>query len=212
MKPFTIIQCDQRTPEWLAARAGRVTGTAADAVLAKGKGSAESVQRRNLRVRLALERFIGRAIDEGKQVTQAMQDGIDREAAAISAYEASTGNLVERTGFLAHNQLAIGVSLDGHVGDLDGLIEVKCPIHATHLETIKTRIIPTDYMRQIVHGQLVTGAKWTDYVSYHPDFGPLSLVVIRVERNEDDIQSYYNELTKFLAEVATEHAQLVKMA
>lgn len=211
MKPFTIIECAQRSPEWYQVRAGRVTGSVADAVLAKGRGGEESTQRRNLRTRLALERFIGRAIDEEKRVSQAMQDGIDREDAAIQAYEASA-ELVERTGFLRHNELMIGTSLDGHVGDFEGNVEVKCPIHFTHFNTILNRTIESGYMRQIIHGQLVTGAQWTDYVSYHPDFGPLSLCVIRVPRDQAVIDAYRVALVKFLAEVDAEHAELVKLA
>lgn len=207
MRNFTVIECEQRTPEWFLARVGRVTGTTADAVLAKGRGSAESVTRKKAIYRLALERVTGKPFDDKKKQTEAMANGVEREPVAFSVYEALNGVMLDRCGFCSHNEQLIGCSVDGYYGDFEGLVSIKCPEWHTHADTLRGKTIDTPYMRQIVHEQLVTGAAWTDFVSFHPDFPePLQLAVIRVDRNEIAVNSYAQELQRFLAEVATEEA------
>jgi hypothetical protein len=98
VRKFVEIAAEQRTPEWYAARVGRLTGSVAGDMLAKIK-SGEAAGRRNLRLRLVLERLTGKPQESGF-VSQAMQDGIDREALAFAAYEALTGEMVQRSGFL----------------------------------------------------------------------------------------------------------------
>lgn len=211
MKTFEIVTVDQRSPEWFAARIGRVTGSSANDMLAKerevGKG-----MRSKLRVRLALERITGRPLENDFH-SKAMEQGIEREADALAAYEAQTGQLIETTGFLKHTELMAGCSLDAHVGDFHGLVSMKCPIPTTHIETLRKRAIPADYLRQIQHEQWVTGAAWTDYVSYNPDFpGSLKLCIIRVERDDAALQAYELALRLFLTEVEAEQAEIEKLA
>jgi hypothetical protein len=212
-RQFTVIDCAQRSEAWFAARLGRVTGTTADAVMAQGrsKGSV-SVQRVKLRYRLALERLTGRAFEKDFQ-TQAMADGVEREPLAFAAYEAQTGVLLDRAGFCSHTTQMVGCSVDGYQGDWEGLISIKCPEWHTHADTLRAKTIDTDYMRQIVHEQLVTGAEWTDFVSYHPAFPErLQLAIIRVPRNPEALVTYAVELEKFLTEVETEYQALKTMA
>lgn len=212
MKPFTVIDVDQRSPEWLAARSGRVTGSTAKCVTAKGRGSEESMQRVNLRTKLALERITGKSLEKNF-TTQAMEQGIEREPMALAAYEAETGALITQTGFLQHNREMIGCSLDAHVGDFEGLVSIKCPEITAHWETLRTLTISGDYMRQIEHEMLVTGAAWADYVSFNPDFeGPLQLCIIRVKRDDAKIADYATKLTVFLKEVDTLEADIRAMA
>jgi len=207
MRAFSVVDCEQRSESWFAARIGKVTGTMADAVLAQGrtKGS-ESVQRKKLRYRLALERITGKSFEKDFQ-TDAMSNGIAREPIALAFYEAQKGVLFERAGFCAHTTLPVGCSVDAYYGDFEGLVSIKCPEWHTHADTLRGKTIETGYLRQIVHEQLVTGAGWTDFVSFHPDFPePLQLAVIRVDRNPQAISQYQDELLKFLAEVAMEEA------
>jgi hypothetical protein len=212
-RPFTVIDCEQRSESWKAARLGRVTSSVAHCVMAKGRSKGqESAQRRNLRVRLVLERITGQSV-ERDYVSDAMQEGIDREAEALAMYEAVTGLLVERTGFIQHDALEIGASLDGHVGDFEGVIEAKNPIRATHLSYLQTSRIPDDYYWQMVHAVVVTGAKWADFLSYHPSF-PESLRVklIRVPRDEMPIDAYLTELGMFLKECEQEERNIRELA
>jgi hypothetical protein len=207
------IICDaQRTPEWVTARLGRLTSSSADAMLANGRGGAESVQRRNLRIRLVLERLTGRS-GERDYVSRAMQDGIDREVDAVSVYEALTGRLLHTTGFVAHDSLMAGCSPDGYLDDFTGIVEIKSPIPATHLDYLRSGTIPTDYLRQIQHALWITGAAWCDWLSYQPDFPePLQVKLVRVTRDETQIKAYELLVRQFLAECDREYADVDAMA
>lgn len=207
MKPFTVIEAEQRSPEWFMARLGRLTGSRAADMLATIK-SGEAAARRDLRVQLVCERLT-QTLQEDAFVNAAMQRGIDMEPAAFAAYEALTGSVAQRTGFLAHDTLAIGCSLDGHVGDFEGLLEVKCPKSATHLGYLRGGVVPAAYVPQIAHNLFVSGAKWADFLSYDDRFpGSLQTFLVRVERDESAIEAYAAKALAFLAEVDAEVAAL----
>ena len=203
---FTIITHAQRSPEWFSARAGRLTGSCAASILAKGKGSAESVMRRDYRLQLACERLTGIPA-EGGFVNDAMQRGIDLEPIAFAAYEAATGNMVRSTGFLSADQHMVGCSLDGDVDNFEGIIELKCPKTATHIGYLKDPTTLLDaYRPQVLHNLWVTGAKWCDLVSFD-DRLPKALRLCRI--HVELVTSLYEaEALKFLAEVDAEVAGL----
>lgn len=203
MRLFTVIEAEQRSPEWFAARLGRLTGSVAGDMLAKTK-SGYSTSRRNLCLRLVLERLTGKSQDTG-YVSSAMQAGIDREADAFAAYEALTGDMALRTGFLAHTVHLAGCSLDGHLGDFDKLMSIKCRQPAGHWEFLKTGTIPADALAQIQHELWITGAREHDYFSWNPDFpDTLQSRIVTVPRVEADIAAYEREVLTFLAEVERE--------
>jgi putative phage-type endonuclease len=202
---FDVVSCDQRTPEWFAARLGRLTGSrAADALAAPLKNGGEPAGRRNLRVQLVLERITGQSQDSG-YCSPAMQAGIDREGAARAAYEAATGEVVQTSGFLAHPSLMAGTSLDGHLGDYTALVEIKCPLASTHLEYLRSGQIPANYLMQVRHALWITGAAWCDWVSYGPEFpADLQLKIVRVTAVARELDAYELLVRQFLAEVDRE--------
>ena len=205
MKAFTVIEAEQRSPEWFAARLGRLTGSRAADMLSIIK-SGEAAARRDLRVQLVCERLT-QTLQEDAFVNAVMQRGIDMEPAAFAAYESLTGQVARRTGFLAHDTLAIGCSLDGHIGNFDGLLEMKCPKSATHLRYLRAGTVPLDYLPQITHNLWVTGAAWCDFLSFDDRFPKgLQTFLVRVERSAIDLDAYITKATAFLAEVASEVA------
>lgn len=205
MKAFTIIDAPQRSDAWFAARVGRLTGSVAGEMLAKiGKG--EAAGRRNLRLRLMLEQITGKP-QESSFVSPAMQAGVEREEAAFAAFESLTGNVAVRTGFLMHTALMAGCSLDGHMGDFDTLLSIKCRQPAGHLDFLKSGTIPASALAQIRHELWITGASSHEYFSWNPDF-PASLQsrVVTVTRADANIPEYEEAALAFLAEVAAEVA------
>jgi hypothetical protein len=207
----TVLNAPQRSPEWTQARLGRLTSTGADAMLARLKNGDEAAGRRNLRVRLMLERLTGQS-QERDFVSSAMQAGADAEGDAFAAYEALTGTVLHRTGFLSCDDLMAGCSLDGHFGDFEGIVEIKSPLPATHLEYLKTGRVPTDYLRQVTHALWVTGAAWCDWFSYQPAFPEWAQIkLVRVERSAVDLVAYDVAARDFLAEVDGELAAFRKM-
>lgn len=208
---FTVIDAEQRSPAWFAARLGRLTGSRAADMLATIK-SGEAAARRDLRMQLVCERLTGQ-LQEETFINAAMQRGIDCEPLAFAAYEAKTGQMVQRTGFLAHTEHLAGCSLDGHVGEFDGLIELKCPKSSTHLKYLRAGVVPSEHVPQITHNLWITGARWCDFVSYDDRFPePLSLFVVRVTRDEKAIAVYESFARAFLAEVDREVSAIATMA
>jgi len=193
----------QRSPAWVAARLGRLTGSSAGDMLAevKTKGG-EAAARRNLRVRLVLERLTGVSQDEGYQ-SRDMTRGVELEPAALAAYEIATGALVRRVGFLQHHTLLTGCSLDGLVAG-GGIVEIKCPRSANHLAYLRGDV-PVEYRRQCQHNLWLTEAAWCDFVSYDPRFpAPLQLTIRRLTLSDAERRAYELAVRLFLTEVDRE--------
>lgn len=207
MKNFTVIDCEQRSELWRMAHVGLVTSAVASDMLAKPrKGASESVQRRNLRVRLALERLTGHPCEDNGYLSADMKRGIELEPEAVAAYEALTGDLVQSVGFLRHCELPIGCSPDGIVGDYDGGLELKCPIASTHWEYLRLAgEMPAEYVPQVTHSLFVTDLPWWDFASFHPAFPePLRLYRVRVSRDKVDLKAYALAFSLFWSEVDRE--------
>jgi YqaJ-like recombinase protein len=206
-----IVTDTQKTPEWYAARLGRLTASRAADMLATIK-SGEAAARRDLRVQLVVERLTGLP-QEDAYVNQAMQRGLDKEADAFAAYEALTGNLASPVGFVAHDTLMAGCSPDGQVDGFAGLLELKCPKSATHLDYLRARKVPGKYLAQITHALWITGAAWCDFLSFDDRF-PLQLQTFchRVYRADVDLAAYELAATLFLSEIDRECAEVSKLA
>lgn len=203
VRDFTVIDAEQRSEDWFMARLGRLTGSRAADMLATIK-SGEAAARRDLRVQLVCERLT-QTLQEDPFINAAMQRGIDCEPLAFAAYESLTGQMATRTGFLAHNTLPVGCSLDGHVGAFEGLVEVKCPKSATHLSYLRAGKVPAAYVPQITHNLWVTGAAWCDFLSFDDRFPPhLQTFLVRHQRNEQEIAAYALAAALFLNEVSEE--------
>ena len=189
---------EQRTEEWFAARLGKVTASRVADVLAKIK-SGESASRKNYKMELVVQRLTGKA---GESFTNAaMEHGVATEPFARMAYEAHTGTFVKEEGFVDHPTIeGFGCSPDGIVGE--GLIEIKCPNTANHIETVLENKAPSKYIPQMQCQMACTGAKWCDFVSFDPRVPEdLQLFVVRVDRDQEYIDAMEVEVKQFLSEV-----------
>jgi predicted phage-related endonuclease len=206
---FTVIDVPQRSPEWFAARAGRLTSSSADALLAViQKG--EAAKRRNLRTRLVLERLTGKPQDDDVFESDDMRNGTLREPYARDRYEQETGRLVREVGLLVHPELMAGTSPDGliyHGTRLAGVLECKCRNAANHYESLNAKI-PAKAIPQCIHHLWITGAEYLDYVSFHPDFPDhMQYAISRMYTKEfaDNLSAYERAARVFLAEVDAEY-------
>ena len=189
---------EQRTEEWFAARLGKVTASRVADVLAKIK-SGESASRKNYKMELVVQRLTNKV---GESFTNAaMEWGTEQEPFARMAYEAHTGTFVKEEGFVDHPTIeGFGCSPDGIVGE--GLIEIKCPNTATHIETVLENKAPSKYIPQMQCQMACTGAKWCDFVSFDPRVpDDLQLFVVRVDRDQEYIDAMEVEVKQFLSEV-----------
>jgi putative phage-type endonuclease len=189
---------EQRTEEWFAARLGRVTASRIADVVAKTK-TGYGAGRANYMAELVCERLTGQRA-EGV-TSKAMQHGTDTEPRARAAYELLTGASVVEVGFIARDDMAAGASPDGLVGD-DGLIEIKCPNTATHIDYLIKGSVPGNYSLQMQWQMACTGRLWCDFVSFDPRLPvDLEMWVKRVDRDEALIADLEAEVRTFLGEL-----------
>lgn len=201
---------EQRSPEWYAARLGKVTASRIADVMARTK-TGYGASRANYMAQLVCERLTGTKGDE--YTNAAMQWGIDTEAAAKNAYSFMTDNHVTDCEFFNHPLIPMaGASPDGWVGTgrpPDGLIEVKCPVTATHIDTLMSETIESKYILQMQFQMACTGTPWCDFVSFDPRLPPeLQLWIKRVHYDAGKVKEIEAEVSTFLAELADKVAAL----
>lgn len=190
---------EQGGEEWIAARLGKVTASRIADMLARTK-SGWSTSRANYAAELVTERLTGIQTDSFKSA--AMQWGTDVEPVAKVAYEFVRDAAVEPVGFIDHATIPMaGASPDGLVSD-DGLVEVKCPLTATHIATLLDGKVPSRYVLQMQWQMACTGRAWCDFVSFDPRLPEeMRLFVHRVPRDDAKIAEVENEVVLFLNEV-----------
>ena len=199
----------QRTEEWFAARLGKVTASRVADVITRTK-TGYGASRANYMAQLICERLTGKQGDTYQNA--AMAWGTEQEPLARGAYEALTGLLVEETGFVPHPTITMaGASPDGLIGD-HGLVEIKCPNTATHIETLMSDTVPGKYETQMQWQMACTDRKWCDFVSYDPRMpSHMQLFIFRVHRNAETIIELEREVEKFLSELDQKIVTLNKL-
>jgi putative phage-type endonuclease len=197
---------EQRTDEWFSARLGKVTASRVSDVVAKTK-TGYGATRGNYMSQLIVERLTGKQAESFS--SSAMQWGTDTEPLARDAYETFKDVLVDEQGFRQHPTIEMaGASPDGLIGD-DGLVEIKCPNTATHIETLIAKKADARYINQMQWQMAVTGRKWCDFVSFDPRMPEdLQLFVTRVERDDEKIAELEAAVIEFLNEVDQKIATL----
>lgn len=196
----------QGTPEWFAIRAGKVTASRVADVVAKTK-TGWGASRANYMAELIAERLTCKVAPSFTNA--AMQWGTEMEPLARDAYEFRTDASVEAVGFVAHPSILMsGASPDGLVGE-DGLIEIKCPNTATHIDTLMGDSIAGKYETQMQWQMACTGRKWCDFVSFDPRMPEsMRLFIQRVNRDDQRISELEGLVCDFLEEVTAKVQQL----
>ena len=196
----------QGSDEWKALRLGKVTASRVSDVVAKTK-SGYGAGRANYAAQLIAERLTGTPAES--YTNAAMQHGTETEPEARAAYEFYQCVTVEEVAFVPHPKIdQAGCSPDGLVGG-DGLVEIKCPQTATHLETLLGQAVPGKYETQMQFQMACTGRKWCDFVSYDPRMPEnMRLFIKRVPRDETRIKEFESEIASFLLEMAVKLSQL----
>lgn len=197
---------DQRTDEWFAARAGKVTASAIYKVMARTK-SGWGADRTNYHAQLVTERLTGRPADSFSNA--AMQWGTDTEPQARAAYAFHVDEAPIEVGFMDHPRIEwSGASPDGLVG-LNGMLEIKCPNTATHIATLDGAEIDRKYLYQMQWQMACAQRDWCDFVSFDPRLpASMQLHIRRVERDDALLAELETNVTEFLAEVAETVARL----
>lgn len=194
---------EQRSPEWFAARCGKVTASRLYDVMARTK-SGYAASRQNYMAELICQRLTGKP-EEGF-TNAAMMRGTELEPVAREMYALNEFDaVISEVGLIDHPTIAgFAASPDGIVND-DGLIEIKCPNTWTHLQTLKTGVPKRQYLLQMHAQMMCTGRKWCDFVSFD-DRLPPELAYFKTRINFDEVlaEEIEQEVVKFLTELETE--------
>ncbi len=188
-----IIDCEQGSPEWFAARAGIPTASEFHTVMAVGKQGGKSVTRVAY-----LNKLVGEIIT-GEPMASYSNDDMERgklmEDEARDLYGMVHGGDVTRVGFIRNGDK--GASPDSLIGDKGGL-EIKSAAAHIQIARLLADELPSEHKAQ-VHGSMwVAEREWWDFVSYCPK---LPLFVKRVYRDEDYIKKLSNEVDLFNTEL-----------
>ena len=221
-----ILEVEQGTAEWHAARRCKITGTKLKQVMGTAEG------RRALIAELIAEE----ATEQSKvfRTSDEMERGNAEEIFAIKAFEAQTGRTVSRPGICVSDEFEwLALSPDGLVEEGDAFtegVEVKCPdSKKAILYRIENMIspeetgllsakglplasapflgIPSEYKWQIVQYFLVVETiQKMSFLVYDARFigDDAKLYIVEVERSNEILQDAINEakreLVKFRAD------------
>lgn len=124
------------------------------------------------------------------------------EPHAVAAYQEASGVATDLVGFLSHPTITYaGASPDRLVGD-DGLLEVKCPASATHIDTLLSGEVPERYLLQMQWQMACSERAWCDFVSFDPRLpAAYDCFITRVERDDELIARLEDETRVFLDEI-----------
>ncbi len=201
----------QGTQAWLDARRGVITGsrfkdcrdfkalTKADEKAGKKRGE-PSAKLLAYAMDVARERVGGKAPEV--YANAAMRFGTEQEPIARAVYEARTGQWVEEAGFITTDDGRFGVSVDGRVGDF-GLVEIKTMVSS---DTLFTAVVGGDvsaYRDQCLGAMWLLGCEWVDLILWAPDLAGIGrdMTVIRIERDDDEINELEADLIDFMRRV-----------
>jgi len=185
-------KCEPRSAEWYYLRLGIPTASEFHRILTPG--GKLSKQCEDYAYRLLAELMLGKPLDDSPE-TQWMIRGQELEDQAIDGYEFYRGCQTSPGGFCTNDAGTYGCSPDRLVGD-DGVLEMKCPAPSTHVYYMAEPSRLDGEKRCQVQGQLlVTGRRWVDLVSYHPE---LPIIVRRIGRDAAYIASLAEALDSFV--------------
>ena len=176
--PIIIDSFDQKSPEWMAARAGN-PGASSISKIITNSGEI-SKQRTEYLYQLAGEKITGKC-EEGFQ-SQAMINGTEREAAARALFEMIYGVEVRQAALIYKDEFKLfHCSPDGLVGK-NALLELKNPMLKTHVKYLLDGKLPSDYFGQCQMSLYVTERELCYFMSAYEGMPPFILEVRRDER------------------------------
>lgn len=200
-----ISTAEQWTAEWLAERAGKITGTRlGDTLPTYGKNGKETEASRKKRMNLIYELIAEKLAPLPEVYTSFWMDrGKEMEEIVKKIY----GEKIENVGFVSRTDVDwFWISPDGIIRDEDGKItravEIKSPAPKTAIKYILDDKIPEEYFWQVVHYFIVfDDLMELDFIVYNPDFYAEELRIqtrkITRESIADKIEYAKNELVEF---------------
>lgn len=190
----------QGTQEWRQARCGSVGASRVHDIIATTRSGGYTTGRKNYLAELVCERLTGMPAE--RFVSAAMAYGTEFEPEARFAYALKQGVEIVEVGLIRHPTIAgAHASPDGLIGD-DGLVEIKVPNSATHIETLLGGKLDPAYHHQMQFQMACTGRKYCDFVSYDRRLPPpMQLHITRIKRDDDLIEGIETQVVQFLIDL-----------
>lgn len=199
-----LLTMEQGTPEWLAARLGRVTMSELKVVLVKGKGPGGlSTGAITYMHQLIGERITGE-LAEPFQGNAHTRRGHELEGLARALYCDATGEPQPQEVGLILNH-GVGYSPDSLV-DANGLLEIKTKLPKFQIEVLLSGEIPDEHVPQCQGGLWVSEREWIDFVSYWPG---MPLFIKRAYRDEVIIRKIAQRVAVFHEEMERRISQVM---
>jgi hypothetical protein len=199
---FRILDVQQGSPEWQMARLGIPTASKFDNLMTP-KTMKPSASAEKYAWALIAEQLLGVPTEGGS--SGYTQRGQAIEERARSFYELKRDVDVVQVGFVLRADGRAGCSPDGFIGD-DGILEIKCPKPENHIGYMLDAE-GIGYRCQVQGMLMLTGRKWVDTISYHPDLPP---ALVRVARDETFISALDFALRTFLQTMDGMKASLIE--
>jgi putative phage-type endonuclease len=200
----------QGSDEWLKARLGVFTASSAAKIVCT---STLTLTALDYIRKKALEEITGQQQDV-IAINAAMQHGIDCEPVAAARYAQYKSEMLIETGLdLWSENDQVGASFDRVILGKNAAIEIKCPALHTHCKymemqtAVDLKKVAKNYYWQIMQQMLVGGFDYIDFVSFCPSLDIKELSILRVDRNEKDVE----QLKKCLLKAIDKKEQLVKL-
>lgn len=198
---------EQRSPEWFAARKGRITGSMVGAILGLDPNTTrDEAMRRTVRAYQGLpSEFVGNI---------ATSWGTNHEEEAREDFEYDQGCIVGEASFVVHPKLDwLGASPDGYISNY-ALLEIKCPYGLRD----KPQPVPFKTIKEQPHyyAQMQIQMYCTDRVScyfwqwtpYDHDLTIVDYDPIWIEVNLPKLEAFYNEFLAICDEVSEEKLEI----
>ena len=204
MSPFpdcTLIDCEQRSPEWFQHRLGCLTASQFGDWLTKSGKVAEKARL------TAASRCLAEAVgfpDPSPYETDDMRRGTELEPYALDAFNKQMDFVVDTIGFAKSIHGSFGCSPDGIMDNGEG-VEIKCPRMSKLIQYKALDELPDEYKAQVHGSMAVTGAKAWWFVAYHPS-SPLYIKLVERDQYTEDMlaglkayHEYYQELSELIS-------------
>lgn len=190
-----LIQCDQGSPEWFAARKGIPTASEFHQILTPPKSrGGEAKTRRTYMHKLAAEILTGELTE--RVSTPDMERGKAWEDEARDAYCFVSGEMCQRVGFVRNGD--VGASPDSLIDDIGGL-EIKTAKNHIQIDRLLKDELPDEHKAQVQGNLWICERDWWDFCSYCPKLPPF---IKRIYRDDGFIANLAGAIRQFNDELA----------
>jgi hypothetical protein len=191
-----IIECEQRSPEWYAARMGKPTASEASTILCAKDDQRSRDARKRYMFKLAGELLTGKPMTTYNNAY--MDRGREWEPEAREAYSIIKNCEVAQVGFILNTDLAAGVSPDGLIGKRR-MLEIKTAEPHILIAAWDKNEFPGEHKAQCQFALMAAERDKIDCAIYCRD---LPVFIAEAGRDEDYIRKLRDATLRFNEELA----------